>query len=792
MNKKLGIFFAYESGHAENLDSMQTAINVYNSHQSTYYASTWETLNVCGNILNASVLKAIDECSVFACDLTYLNHNVLFEFGYAIGKQKELLVLLNTDIHGARETYEQSRILRNIGYQPFRNGNDVLSALQRHEFKQEVSVTNLVYARADQCDTVDLLYLESPLQTQASLDVKAYLSSADGRVIINDTTEVEYQTLSWYVASLVQARSVIIHLLGRDTHDQDLQNEEYSFFAGVAAGLGKKVALVAPKPFRAPIDYGDILIEYESSQDCVAKIDGWYKQRRSELVLSHHQQIFEDVQDSKRFNLLKLGIGYEMAEEEVDLLSYFIEVETYIKATRRNTSIITGRKGSGKTAIFIKLKDDFTERGRNSYTVILRPEADELLDDVELSKLYRSVSSRQSFLSSVWRYVILSQLAGEISRQIKALPSFGADPESIETRLVKFVQSKRYEPLAGHFTFIARLYRDLDEKIGFGNQRTLENLYTKYIGPLQKLLQEFFSRHSFAEINVLADNLDKTWDAEHGLDLQADMILSLLSFNDRIATELGNAKVKPHTVVFLRNDIFEYILDRAREPDKLIAKRREVDWHNFPERLRELIEARFRYSLQRDEDSSVKDVWDDYFRLGGREHPFDIMRKIIVSRPRDFIFFLSKMFESAVNRNCAYVERRDFEYALDAYSNYLYRNMIAETRARFPLVVNILKEVQKSSQDGSMEYRDISRVLTQCGLDTSESTELLRFLYEKSYIYAYLPRSGRILPSFSAFDTLRQEKRMFFFSKHKISLQILPSKRRLLGRATGKIIKGDT
>ena len=89
--------------------------------------------------------------------------------------------------------------------------------------------------------------------------------------------------------------------------------------------------------------------------------------------------------------------------------------------------------------------------------------------------------------------------------------------------------------------------------------------------------------------------------------------------------------------VCISNGIFEYILDRAREPDKLIAKRREVDWHNFPEKLRELIEVRFRYSLQFDDDSSLKYLWDNYFRLGEPVYPFDTLRKIIVSRPRDCI-----------------------------------------------------------------------------------------------------------------------------------------------------------
>ncbi|MBT3272128.1 MAG: hypothetical protein HN368_03160 [Spirochaetales bacterium] len=781
------VFFAYEGGHAENIDSINTGIKAYNSHQSSLRAITWQTLNISGKILNAAVLKAIDDCAVFACDLTYLNHNVLFEFGYAIGMGKELLVLLNPNINGAKEAYENSRIMRNIGYHPFSNGTDVLRSLQQHRFERDVSITSLIEARIDECNTMDLLYLESPVQTQASLDVKSYLTSAEGQIIINDTTEVEYQTLSWYVSSLVKAKSVIIHLLGEETQDRDLYNGEYSFYAGVAAGLGKSVVLVAPSPFRAPIDYGDILIDYESGYDCVAKIAGWFS---NTLDKNERKQDIESSNDKtlkRQTNLLHLGIGYEMAEEEEDLLSYFIEVETYRNVLRRGTTIITGRKGSGKSAIFIKLKDDLNVIDGNSISVVLRPESDDLLADVELARLYESVSSRQALLTSVWRYVILSRLLADLAGRIEVLPAFSPLSDSIEAKVVNYVKEHDTEIRDGHFSFIARLFRSLDEIHGFGNQNALESLYEKYIGPIQHLLQEYFADHKYTEISILADNLDKTWDAQYGLDLQADMILSLLSFNDRLTEELRNETIKPHTVIFLRNDIFEYVLDRAREPDKLVAKKTEVDWHRFPEKLKEMIEARFRYSLHRPQDAAVDDVWDQYFNLRRRIHPFEALRKVIVSRPRDYIFFLSKMFESAINHSKSASEDDDFDYALEAYSNYLYRNMIAETQARFPKIVNILKEVQKRSQSGVMDFREFERLLLEFGLSESQSFDLIRFLYEKEFVYAYNTQSGKVLASYIDLEKARNERRFILFRRNKISIQILPNRNRLVGKLSATI-----
>ena len=40
-------------------------------------------------IYNKNILKAIEQCDLFMCDLTYLNPNVLYELGYAIAKEKK-------------------------------------------------------------------------------------------------------------------------------------------------------------------------------------------------------------------------------------------------------------------------------------------------------------------------------------------------------------------------------------------------------------------------------------------------------------------------------------------------------------------------------------------------------------------------------------------------------------------------------------------------------------------------------------------------------------------------------
>ncbi|MDR1582483.1 MAG: hypothetical protein LBS55_04360 [Prevotellaceae bacterium] len=84
-------FFAYEnpsrSKTSDNADAIKKAIDVTNQEKQ-YQASSWENLRNNGRILIKSIFEEIDKCDIFACDLSFMNHNVLFEFGYAIAKEK--------------------------------------------------------------------------------------------------------------------------------------------------------------------------------------------------------------------------------------------------------------------------------------------------------------------------------------------------------------------------------------------------------------------------------------------------------------------------------------------------------------------------------------------------------------------------------------------------------------------------------------------------------------------------------------------------------------------------------
>jgi hypothetical protein len=106
-----------------------------------------------------------------------------------------------------------------------------------------------------------------------------------------------------------------LHLSSLSIGDSEISNSKNSLYAGISLGKGKRVVLLAPKPFNAPIDYHDLLIEYENAPDCVIKLEKWLIKSVGQKKARHIQQKSEELE----LNLLKLGLGYSIDINDISL-----------------------------------------------------------------------------------------------------------------------------------------------------------------------------------------------------------------------------------------------------------------------------------------------------------------------------------------------------------------------------------------------------------------------------------------------------------------------------------------
>jgi Cdc6-like AAA superfamily ATPase len=686
------IFFAYESPlkskTPDNADAIKKAIDITNQGRQ-YQASSWENLRNNGRILINSIFEEIDKCDIFACDLSFMNHNVLFEFGYAIAKNKKLFLLLNPNLSGAVTNFKNMEMLSTIGYSSFSNADDILNNYQKIPNTPHL-LSDLTLNKKDFPVMHDIFYISNTSQSQTELDVSRLLQETAFQVQFDANSETEYRPLAGYFELIYSANNLIVHVTNTLVHTSFELNAKSSFLAGFGCGTKniKKVLLIAPEPYDPPVDYRDIIIRYENANDCVQKLSNWLENNIQPIKKSGFQC------KDKGLDILKLGLGYDIAENEKNELGkYFIETNAYEYAENERRLFFVGKKGTGKTAIYIMLGNKLLKDTKN-YVIQLKPEASELISNVEVSEIYTSIAAESSFFYAIWKFVIFSKMIIEVSARLTD-NHFLLEDDSVENRIIEFTQSNK-DVLSKHFLEVMKLFPDT-------SANTLNSMYSKYINVMVNLLRKFFENTKYYEVAIIADNLDKTWDVKNDLRIQSSMLLTLLEISGHIERELTHnvkTEVNVKVVLFLRKDIFDYLLKQAREPDKLILQKYEVDWSKYPEQLKKLVEKRFSYVLALPE-KKIFTVWESYFalKLEKDKTVFDRITCACLLRPRDILMFMKNMFVSAANNDREKVTEADFEYAFEEYSNFLYHNIKAELKSEYPKIENALEFFKKQQCD---------------------------------------------------------------------------------------------
>jgi len=97
-------FVAYPSKPASLAETIEAFIQTI-KEAGVLSIEGWKSTSVSGKFVMLTICEAIDRADLFICDLTHLNHNVLFELGYAIAKNKRIWVLLNPSIEKSQMDY---------------------------------------------------------------------------------------------------------------------------------------------------------------------------------------------------------------------------------------------------------------------------------------------------------------------------------------------------------------------------------------------------------------------------------------------------------------------------------------------------------------------------------------------------------------------------------------------------------------------------------------------------------------------------------------------------------------
>ncbi|MHA1974699.1 MAG: P-loop ATPase, Sll1717 family [Candidatus Hodarchaeales archaeon] len=735
-NSRPSCFVAYPSKPSSLIETIEKAIKLIADGQLVDIQS-WKKTSVSGKFIITSICEAIDKNDILICDLTYLNHNVLFELGYAIARNKRVWIIRDFNTDASNANYESFKTLTTVGYVSYSNSQNIHQAF--YDEKPYEDIEDTIYKRTIESITntnanETVLYLKSRIQTEACITLTRLINQSCPSLIVDDPEEVRTQTLPWYAEKIWNSHSVIAHFLSQTHSGSELQNAKSSFVCGLAYGLGKKLLMLAHEPYVTPIDYTDILKTHDTAVRCGHIAAEWLKEVNSQEKVKTTTTINLQKRLKAQSELQRISIGESVAEyEEENLIDYFVNTVAYKEALKAKHSLFVGRKGSGKTAILYKLSDDIKFDKRN-HLCLIKPVGYEVSGIVEIVEKTLQSSEKGYLIQSLWKYLILTELAKSIYQLLKEQP-LHYQPSKEEEDILRFVDENSNVIIPD---FSIRLEQAVIRLQKLGQPQTStekrvkisELLHDEIIGKLRILLTRVLREKH--KVVILIDNLDKTWNPWQDIIILCDLLFGLIEVNQTIVNDFQKSNsmtesVNLSIVTFLRSDIFEQVLNNVIERDKLTFSR--ISWDDNALLLR-VIEERFMAS------TNITDpelVWAKYFCPFVDDMPLkQFLSESILPQPRDLIYLLKASLSYAINRRHSVIEEEDIIDAQSNYSKYALDSLDAENAIQFPNLTELLYEFVGTNEITDQSF--IIESLNKCGVPEHRLQEAIELLCDLAFL----------------------------------------------------------
>lgn len=289
--------------------------------------------------------------------------------------------------------------------------------------------------------------------------------------------------------------------------------------------------------------------------------------------------------------------GDESAENDTNLLNYFIEPKKIERMVNQSKSIIVGRKGAGKSAIRKYLYDYMKNRGENQIIVEAAPNYSFIsgvkTDDEKILK--NEVFYQNLWCQHLFRRAIL--FVGDLCQGKKASAS-----EEYARSL-----AKQYEMSNPDFIeSLANALKSVKLKAGeygeFGLD--IENQIKAQLGidtltyHIKKLVSQGYN------FTFIVDDLDLGWDNS---DIANNLLLGLLSSINYIKSLLNN---EVNIFVCVRNDMYDVLMSITTHSDKY-RNCEYINWNN--ESLIDLLEERLKFNYNKYNEEIPKDIFYEVF-----------------------------------------------------------------------------------------------------------------------------------------------------------------------------------
>lgn len=725
-------FFAYPSSEKTLKEAIQDAVPILNK-SGLVNIKLWEDCSPSGNFIIKTIRQAIDESELFFADLTGLNHNVMFELGYAIAHDKRIWLIFDDTHRDAKKMFNQLRILTTVGYVRCCNSDDIIKGFYKEKPFESIENTifrNEIERNLEERGSARIFHLKREHEDQAAVRVSNLLQKTFAkRITIDDPRESTVQSLTWYGSNVFNCNGMVCHFMSLKREGGYIQTARHALVCGMAYGWEKPLLMLAEDDFLPPIDFRDDLRSYKTAAEALRYLNEWIPPiERTLKVIQEATGVQHTAKLSRDLRSLRFGDHVAEYEEESLVEKYFIPTAAYDDAVRGNQTLFVGRKGSGKTANLIKLKDELNRHQRNVVCVI-KPQRSQMLAVVDLLKQYQHRKDKISAVESLWKFLLLTEIAHTVYNNPPLVQSADA-----AERFFNFAEKNRKIICEDFSTRLEICTQNIEEKIEGSNDENIhssvsEILHNHTLRQLRIELGNLLSNEQ--RIAILIDNLDQAWERQNDIDALSEILWSLLEVAKQLPTELQQQRsrqqrIKLSLTIFLRSDIFYRIRQVTNEPDKMTYSL--LKWNDSE--LLSIIEERFCSSFDTPESTIL---WDQYFCPTVKGTPTkEYITSTVLKRPRDIIYFVNTAVTTAINKRHPMIEEEDIFEAEKQYFSQVLDSIKSENTS---LDINLESVIYEFAGMPVNVYKNqVVEALQSAGISDERIDSTIELLYDLTFL----------------------------------------------------------
>ena len=654
------VFYAYPSSIVDVKQAIHSAKTILSTTRRDMEILLWEENDISGRPLTDPIFEGIAESDILIADITAMNFNVTFEMGYAIGLGKRIYLTRDGNILRDHALTDKIGIFDTLGFDTYNDEQTLSKLLQNYlldggiPLRQVINVKAPVYVLQTPQSNSPMIAITARIK-KARLGYKGYMPTDDPRLSAIKAID-----------DVSSCLGTIIPLLSTQFGDAEIHNIRAAFVAGLSVAMGKTTLVLQPSDGPAPLDVRDLVKTFNNQEDI------------TNLIAEFALEITERFQTDNPLPLppgnflAELSIGDPVAENEFQTLGeYYLRTDQYKRASRGEVNMIVGRKGTGKTALFSQLRN---EKRSNVHNIVvdLKPEGYQLLRLKEDVLDYLAEGARTHLITALFEYLFYLEICYKLlekdrerhKRDRRLYEPYLALQDVYETGSA--AQGDFSERLHG---LSQQLIEAFKERFGTArNQRLTADevtglVHSRNIRDIRETLSTYLR---FKEgVWVLFDNLDKGW-SPHGLTVEDVLILRcLIDAARKIQHELQRDGHDFHCVVFVRNDVYQLLVDASADYGK--ESRAVLDWTDT-DLLREMLRRRLIHNSL-PENTPFEQVWSQVCvsHYHGEETSQYLIDRSLM-RPRNLIKLFAHCRGFAVGLERARIAEVDFEKGLRAYS----------------------------------------------------------------------------------------------------------------------------